>query len=100
MLFRLLLVAVVLELFLANRLLSFFRRQGGQSLPLRAPVPHPLAALAPSPRGRGLESSAHRTHGPGLAVALVSLSVTLVPLPVALVPLPAALVPLRVALAA
>src|SRR2546430_8828589 len=94
MLFRLLLVAVVFELFLADGLLDFFRGQGGQSLPLRAPVPHPLPALAPSPRGRGLESSAHRTHGPALAVALVSLSVTLVPVSVTPVPLPVALVPL------
>src|SRR5207247_7172234 len=100
MLFRLLLVAMVLELFLANRLLDFFRRQGGQSLPLRATVPHPLAALAPSPRGRGLESSAPRAHGPALAGALVPLSVTPVPLPVASVPLAGPLVPLRVALAA
>ena len=40
-----LLVAVVLELFLTNRLLDFFRRQGGQcgSLFLTASVPH-LAA--------------------------------------------------------
>src|SRR6266705_4580895 len=85
LLFRLLLVAVVLELFLANGLLDFFRGQGGQCSALRtATVPHPLAALAPSPRGRGLESSAHRTHGPALAVALVPLAVALVPLRVAL----------------
>ena len=33
MLFRLLLVAVVLELLLANRLLGFFRGHGGRGLP-------------------------------------------------------------------
>ncbi len=45
MLVRLLLVAMVLELFLANGLLGFFRRQGGQYGPLilTASVPH-LAA--------------------------------------------------------
>ena len=46
MLFRLLLVAVVLELLLADGLLDFFRGQGGQCLALWATVPHPLAALA------------------------------------------------------
>src|SRR5207245_2519469 len=51
---RCLLVSVVLELFLANGLLDFFRRHDGGGLPLRpTTVPHPLAALAPSPRGRG-----------------------------------------------
>ena len=61
---------------------------------MRATVPHPLAALAPSPRGRGLGSAAHRAYGPLLAVALVPL------LAVPLVPLSVPLVPLRVALAA
>ena len=36
MLFRLLLVAMVLELFLANRLLGFFRRHDGRGLALLA----------------------------------------------------------------
>ena len=38
MLFRLLLVAVILELFLADRLLDFFRRQGGQRSPRFLPA--------------------------------------------------------------
>src|SRR5882672_3395425 len=96
MLFHLLL-AVVLELLLANGLLDFFRGQGGQGLPLWATVPHPLAALAPSPRGRGLKSALAVTLSP-LPVALAPLSVALAPLSVTLVPLSVALVPLRVAL--
>src|SRR5439155_12139278 len=72
---------VVVELLLANGLLDFFRGHGGQGLVFRpASIPHPLAALAPSPRGRGLGCSAHRAHGPALAVALVPLRVALVSL--------------------
>ena len=72
-------------------------------MPLWATVPHPLAALAPSPRGRGLKFALAVARAP-LSVALAPLSVTLAPLAVALARrmalLAVALVPLRVALAA
>src|SRR5258708_33969853 len=61
-------------------------------MPLWATVPHPVAALAASARGRGLESSAYRARGAALAVALIPLPIPLVPRGVALDSLVARLV--------